>query len=92
MRVYGEDGRRAGCCPEDSCGDDELGPDDGRDDAEGELALGDGRGSSSGGGSSYSESSSSGGYDQPPRRRARFEDGGGSSRRRAPVKREEGSG
>ena len=25
VRVFGEDGRRAGCCPEDSGGNDELG-------------------------------------------------------------------
>ena len=43
VRVFGEDGRRAGCCPEDSGGDDELGLDGGRDDAEGGLALDDGR-------------------------------------------------
>ena len=63
VRVFGEDGLRAGCCPEDSGGDDELRLDDGRDNAEGELALGDGRGSCSGGGSSSSGSTSSGGYD-----------------------------
>ena len=70
-------------CPEDS---------DGRDDDEGELALGDGRFSFGNGSSSSDETSSGGGYDQPPHRRARFEDGDGSPRRRAPVKREEGSG
>jgi hypothetical protein len=79
VRVFGEDGRRAGCCPEDDGGDDELG-------------LGDGCGSFNGGSSSSGESTSSGGYDQPPRRQARFEGGGGSPCRRALVKREEGSG
>ena len=92
VRVFGEDGRRAGCCPEDSDGDEVLGLGDGRGEDEGELALGDGHGSSSSGGSSSGESSSSGGYDQPPRRRACFKDGGGSSRRHAPLKLEEGSG
>ena len=92
VRVFGEDGRRAGCCPEDSDGDKVLGLGDGHDVDEGELALGDGCGSSGSGSSSSGESSSGGGYDQLPRRRTRFEDAGGSSRRRAPVKREEGSG
>ena len=91
MRVFGEDGRRVGCCPEDNDDDEVLGLGDGREKDEGELALGDGRDSSRTSGSS-GESSSSGGYDQPPRRCARFEDGGGSSRRRTPVKREEDSG
>jgi hypothetical protein len=86
-----EDGRRAGCSPEDGSGDDELGLDDGRDGDKGELALGDGRASFSSGGSSSSKSTSSGGYDQPPRRRARIGEGDRSSRRRAPVKREEDS-
>jgi hypothetical protein len=92
VRVFGEDGRCAGCCPKDDGGNDELGLDDGHGDAEGELALGDSRGSFSSGGSSSGESISSGGYDQPPCRRARVEGGGGSSRRHALVKREEGSG
>nr|XP_020165937.1 spidroin-1-like [Aegilops tauschii subsp. strangulata] len=66
VRVFGEDGRRAGCCPEDNDGDEVLGLGEGRDEEEGELALGDGRGSSRDGSSSSGESSSSGGYDQPP--------------------------
>ena len=92
VRVFGEDGRRAGCCPETNDGEEVLGLGDGRDEDEGEPALGDDRVSSSFGGSSSSDSSSSGGYDQPPRHRARFEGGSGSSRRRASVRREEGSG
>ena len=87
VRVFGEDARLA----EDNYGDEVLDLGDGRDKDDGELALGDGCGSSTYGSFSSGESSSSGGYDQPPRRRARFEDGGGSSRRHAPVKREEGS-
>ena len=67
MRVFGEDGRRAGCCPEVNDGDEVLGLGDGRDEDEGELALGIDRVSSSYGGSSPGDSSSSGGYDQPPR-------------------------
>ena len=91
VRVFGEDGCRAGYFPKDSEGDEVLSLSDGHDEDEGELALSDGRGSSGDGSSSSGESSSSGGYDQPPRRRARFKDGGGSSRHRAPVKHEEGS-
>ena len=90
--MFGEDGRRAGCCPETNDGEEVLGLGDGRDEDEGEPALGGDRVSSSYGGSSSGDSSSSGGYDQPPRHRARFEGGSGSSRRRASVKREEGSG
>ena len=92
MRVFGEDGRRAGCCPETNDGEEVLGLGDGRDEDEGEPALGGDRVSSSYGGSSSGDSSSSDGYDQPLRRRARFEGGSGSSHRRTSVKREEGSG
>ena len=92
VRVFGEDGRRAGCCPEANDGEEVLGLRDGRDEDEGEPALGGDCVSSSYGGSSSGENSSSGGYDQPPRRRAHFEGGSGSSRRRASVKPEEGSG
>ena len=90
--MFGEDGRRAGCCPETNDDEEVLGLGDGRDEDEGEPALGGDRISSSYGGSSSSDSSSSNGYDQPSRRRARFEGGSGSSRHRASVKREEGSG
>ena len=92
VRGFGEDGRRAGCCPETNDGEEVLGLGDGRDEDEGEPALGGDRVSSSYGGSSSGDSSSSGGYDQLPRRRTRFEGGSGSSHRRASVKREEGSG
>ena len=92
VRVFGEDGRRAGCCPETNDGEEVLGLGDGRDEDEGEPALGDDRVSSSFGGSSSGDSSSSGGYDQPPRHRTRFEGGSRSSRRRASVKRKERSG
>ena len=86
--MFGEDGRRAGCCPEDDDGDEVLGLGDGRDEGEGDLAPDGVRSSPSFSGSSSGDSSSSGGRDQPPLRRARFEGGSGSSRRRAPVKRE----
>ena len=92
VRVFGEDGRRVGCCPEDNDGDESLGLGDGRDEDEGEPALGARRSSPSYGGSPFDDSSSSGGYDQLPRRHARLEGGSGSSRRRPPVKREEESG
>lgn len=46
VRVFGEDGRRAGCCPEDNDdGGKVLRLGDGRDEHEGDLALGGGRGS-----------------------------------------------
>ena len=77
VRVSRGDGRRVGCCPEDSSDDD---------GGDGELGLGDARSSSRDGSSSSDESSSSGGYDRPPHRRARVEDAGGSSLRGAPVK------
>ena len=64
VRLFGEDGRRAGCCPEANNGEEVLGLGDGRDEVEGEPA---GRALSSYGGSSLGDSSSSGGYDQPPR-------------------------
>ena len=64
VRVFGEDGRRAGCFPETNDGEEVLGLGDGRDEDEGELALGGDRISSSYGGSSSGDSSSSGGYDQ----------------------------
>ena len=92
VRVFGEDGRRAGCCPETNDGEEVIGLGDGRDEDEGEPALGGDHVFFSYGGSSSGDSSSTGGYDQPPHRCARFERGSGSSRRRASVKREEGSG
>ena len=67
MRVFGEDGRRTGCCPEVNDGDEVIGLGDGRDEDEGEPALGADHVSSSYGGSFSGDSSSSGGYDQPPR-------------------------
>ena len=63
VRVFGEDGRRAGCCPEVNDGKEVLGLGDGQDVEEGEPALGADRISSSYGGSSSGDSSSSGGYD-----------------------------
>ena len=67
MRVFGEDGRRVGCCLEVNDGDEVLGLADGREEDEGEPTLGVDRVSSSYGGSSSGDSSCSGGYDQPPR-------------------------
>ena len=61
VRVFGGDGRRVRCCPEDNDGDDVLGPGNGRDEGEGEPAPGGERGSSSYGGSSFGGSSSSSG-------------------------------
>ena len=77
VRVFREDGRRMGCCPEDGSDDD---------GGDGELVLGDARSSSRDGSSSSDESSSSGGYDRPPCRRAWVKDGGGSSRRSSLMK------
>ena len=84
VRVFGEDDRRAGCCPEDNDGDEVLSLGDGRDEGEDDLAP-------SYGGSPSGDNFSSGDYDQPPRRGARFEGGSGSSSHRAPMKCEEGS-
>ena len=63
-RVFGEDGRRAGCCPELNDGEEVLGLGDGRGEEEDEPA---GHASSDNGGSFLGDSSSSGGLDQPPR-------------------------
>ena len=86
VRVFGEDGRRAGCCPEND--DRGRGSSPGDDEDDSARVVGGGRGSSSFDGSSSGSGSSSGGRDQPPRRRARLEGGSGSARRRASVKRE----
>ena len=66
MRVFGEDGRRVGCCHEDNDGDEVLGLGDGRDEGEDDLAP-------SYGGSPSGESSSSGGYEQSPRSLRRWQ-------------------
>ena len=67
VRVFGEDGRPAGCCPEVNDGEEVLGLGDGRGEDEGEPTLGGDRVSSSYGGSSFGDSCSSADYDQPPR-------------------------
>ena len=64
VRVFGEDGRGARCCPEVNDGEEVLGLGDGRDEEEDEPAR---RASSGYGGSSLGDSSSSGSFDQPPR-------------------------
>ena len=91
VRVFGEDGRRARCCPEY----DDRGrlPSPGADqDKDGGTRVGGSAWGSRSFGDSFSgNSSSSGGRDQPPRRRACLGEGRGSARRRAPVKREEAS-
>ena len=84
VRVFGEDGRHAGCCPEDDDrGREPSSDDDGEDNA---RVSGGAQGSSSFSGSSSSGESSSGGRGQPPRRRACLESGSRSARRRSPVK------
>ena len=89
--MFGEDGRRAGCCPQD----DDRGrlPSPGTDqDEDGDRCTGSGAwGSLSFGDSLLGNNSSSDGRDQPRCRRARLGEGSGSARRRAPMKREEGS-
>ena len=68
VRVFGEDGRRAGCCLE---GDDRCWePSSSDDGGSSARAAGGARSSSSFSGSSSGGDSSSGGRDQPPRRRA----------------------
>ena len=86
VRVFGEDGRRAECCPEDD--DRGRGPSPGEDGEDRARVVGDARDSSSFTSSSSGSDSSSSGRGQPPRHRARLEGGSGSARRRAPVKRE----
>jgi hypothetical protein len=76
VRVFGEDGRRVGCCPEG-------------DSDDGELELGDGRSTSGSRSSSSGGSTSSSDYAEPPRRRARTEEGSEPPRRCAQVKEEE---
>ena len=89
VRVFGEGGRCAGCCPED--GDRGRLPSPGTDQYEDSArrAGGGARGSPSFGDSPSGSSSSSGGRDQPPHCHARLGEGSGSTRRRALVKREE---
>jgi hypothetical protein len=74
--VFGEDGRRVGCCPES-------------DSDNGELELGDGRSTSGSSGSSSGGSTSSSDYAEPPRRRARTGEGSEPPRSLAQVKEEE---
>ena len=90
VRVFGEDGRRAGCCPENDDRGRGSSPGDDKDNSA--RAAGGGRGSSSFDGSSSGSGSSSGGRDQPLRRRARLEGGTGSTCCRTLVKSEEGPG
>ena len=86
VRVFGEDGRRAGCCPEgDDRGREPSSDDDGEDNAH---MTGGARGSPSFSGSSSGGDSSSSGRGQPPRRRICLGGGSVSARRRALVKRE----
>ena len=63
VRVFGEDGCHTGCCPKVNDSEEVLGLGDGRDEEEGEPALGADHMSSSYSGSSLDDSSSSGGYD-----------------------------
>src|SRR4051812_49429397 len=85
VRVFGEDGRRVGCCPEgDDRGQGPHSDDDGGDNA---YSDGGARCSPSSTNSS-SGGSSSGGRSQPPRRNVCLGGGCSSARRRAPVKRE----
>ena len=86
VRVFGEDGRRVGCCPEgDDRGREPSSGDDGEDSA---CVTGGAQGSPSFSGSSSGGDSSSGGRGQPPRRRTCLESGSASARRRASVKHE----
>ena len=86
VRLFGEDGRPAGCCPEDD--DRGRGPSPGKDGEDSACVVGGAQGSSSFTGSSSGSDSSSSGRGQPPRRRACLEGGSGSARRRDLVKRE----
>jgi hypothetical protein len=75
VRVFGEDGRRVGCCPEGDSDDDEL-------------ELGDDRSTSGSSGSSSGGTSSSD-CTEPPRRRARTGEGNEPPHRRTQVKEED---
>ena len=77
VRVFGEDGRRAGCCPEDD--GHGRGPNSGEDGEGSERAAGGAQDSSSFTGSSSSSDSSRSGRGRPPRRRACLEGGSGSA-------------
>ena len=86
MRVFGEDGRRAGCCPEgDDRGWEPSSGDDGEDNA---RMIGGAQGSPSFTGSSSGGDSSSGGRGQPPCCHTCLGGGSVSARHRASVKRE----
>ena len=70
VRVFGEDGRHLGCCPE-SDNDNDDDDDDGRRGgiiAGDDLALGDGRAASNSGGFSSVESSNDDDSDEPSHR------------------------
>ena len=84
MRVFGEDGRRAGCCPEDD--GHGRGPSPGEDGEGSARVAGGAQDSSSFTGSSSGSDSSSSGRGQPPHRRACLVGGSGSARRRASMK------
>ena len=85
VRVFGEDGRRAGCCPEDDDrGREPSSGDDGEDSAH---MTGGAQGSQSFSGSSLGGDSSSDGRGQPPRRRICLGGGNVSARHRSLVKR-----
>lgn len=60
VRVFGEDGRRVGCCPEEDDSDGMLGLGDGHDEGEGEPAPGGNRSSPSFSSSCSVDSSSNG--------------------------------
>ena len=83
VRVFGEDGRRAGCCPED----DDRGrePSSGDDGEDSVRVTGSARGSPSFSGSSSGGDSSSGGRGHPPRRRICLSPRGSSSLPCRPV-------
>ena len=86
MRVFGEDGRCAGCFPEDDSHG--WGPSPGEDGEDSVRVVGGARDSSSFTSSSSGSDSSSSGRGQPPCRRARLDGGSESARRRVLVKRE----
>ena len=91
VRVFEEDGRRAGCCPEDDDRGRVPSPGVDRDEDGGRRVVSGVRGSPNFGDSPSDSSSSIGGRDQPPHCHARLEGGSGSVRRRASVKREKES-
>lgn len=92
IKVFREDGRLLGCCPEDDGGDgDHPSNGDGGDGLDSELALSGGREFFSSRGTSSGQSSSDDNYSEPPRHDAWTREDDEAPHRRAPVEEEDNS-